>query len=207
MRLPEVNHINGRKWQNVWSLLEWVTRNESIEHAFRTGLIIPAVGEQQSRAKLKNEEVWFIFNSKLPTKELSKMFNVGEDTIGSIKIGRTWTHITGKERNPKVEKLTSEYILEIFNFNGNAKDAAVHFNRSYSLCNNIKSGIKYSSITGKFFERKNKISIIPTEEIILSIYSSKLPTKEASIHFNCSESFIKNIRTGARYSDITNHKK
>lgn len=205
--LPEVNHKWGRKWQNEWFNLEWNTRPENIGHAFETGLIIPAVGEQQSQTKLKNEEVWFIFNSKLPTKELSKMFGVGEDTIGSIKIGRTWTHVTGKERNPKVEKLTPEFILAVFNFNGTSKEAAKYFKKSYSCCNNIKSGIKYSEITGKVFERRNKDSIIPTPELVLGIYNAVGSTKEVAAMYGASIAFTYAVRVGKKYSEITKHNK
>ncbi len=201
----EVNHINGKKSNNEWFNLEWATRLENIGHAFRTGLIIPAVGECQSNTKLKNEQVLFIFNSSLPTKDLSIMFGVGEDTIGSIKIGRTWRHITGKSRNPKVEKLTNEFILEIFNYNGSVKEAANFFKRSYSLCNNIKSGIKYSDITGKTFVRQNKKGVVVTDQLILDIYNSKLSTKDCSKLFSASKSFIRKVKNGTSYNNITKH--
>jgi hypothetical protein len=36
---PEVNHINGRKFDNRRTNLEWVTRSENILHAYKNGLI------------------------------------------------------------------------------------------------------------------------------------------------------------------------
>lgn len=202
---PEVNHIMGDKKLNKWYELEWATRLENIKHAFQNKLIIPAVGERQSNTKLKNEEVLFIFKSLLPVKQLSKMFNIGEDAIGSIKIGRTWGHLTGKSRNPKVEKLSNEYILQIFNFHGTAKEASVFFKRSYSLCNNIKSGTKYSEITGKVFERRNKTKVQPTDDLILKIYNCPFDRKEISVLYGVSEGFIYNIKQGKRFNSITNH--
>lgn len=98
---PEVNHINGDKKCNEWWNFEWVTRMESIDHAFRTGLIKPALGEDQSNTKLKNEQVREIYNSKKKTKEISKEYNISTHTILDIKRGRTWWHITGHKRHIK----------------------------------------------------------------------------------------------------------
>ena len=133
------------------------------------------------------------------------MFNVGEDTIGSIKIGRTWGHLTGKKRNPKVEKLKPEYILEIFNFNGTASEASGFFKKSYSLCRSIKDGRKYSNVTGKIFERQNKAAVKPTPDLVLKIYNCPFHTKEVARLYNVSDSFVKNIKNGERYSEITKH--
>lgn len=94
----EVNHINGKKACNEWWNFEWVTRMESIDHAFRTGLIKPAIGEQQSNTKLNNKQVLEIYHSKKKTKALTIEYNMSPHAILDIKRGRTWWHLTGQPR-------------------------------------------------------------------------------------------------------------
>lgn len=36
--LPEVNHMDGVKTNNVWTNLEWCTNDKNLEHAYVTGL-------------------------------------------------------------------------------------------------------------------------------------------------------------------------
>lgn len=100
----EVNHINGNKNCNEWWNFEWVNRIESIDHAFRTRLIKPAIGEQQSNTKLRNEQVLEIFHSTLKTRQLAILYNISTHAILDIKRGRTWWHLTGKERHIKLSE-------------------------------------------------------------------------------------------------------
>lgn len=99
--LPEVDHVNGKKWCNEWWNFEWVDRYESIDRAFKLGLIIPAVGEQQANTKLTNEAVLLIYRHDAPTKKIANGFGVSTHTVLDIKRGRTWWHITGSDRHIK----------------------------------------------------------------------------------------------------------
>lgn len=98
---PEVDHINGKKWCNEWWNFDWVDRMESIKRAFETGLINPALGEQQSNTKLTNEAVLLIYRHNAKTKKIADGFGISTHAVLDIKRGRTWWHITGHPRHIK----------------------------------------------------------------------------------------------------------
>lgn len=103
--LPEVDHVNGNKKCNEWWNFEWVDRFESIDRAFRLGLIKIAVGEQQANTKLTNEAVLLIYRHNAPTKKIAQGFGVSTHTVLDIKRGRTWWHITGHPRHIKPSEI------------------------------------------------------------------------------------------------------
>lgn len=57
-----------------------------------------AIGTNNGRAKLTEEQVYFIrFESNLKHSELSKMFSVDSKVIRNIRNFKTWKHITKKD--------------------------------------------------------------------------------------------------------------
>jgi hypothetical protein len=88
----EVNHKNGIKHDNRLENLEFVTRKENMQHAFKSGLV-------SSAKKLSNTLVTFIriYCKKYTQREVSKMFCVSETTIHEIIKGKTWN--SEKQKN------------------------------------------------------------------------------------------------------------
>jgi hypothetical protein len=95
--LPEVNHIDGNKLNNLPYNFEWTTRSDNIKHAylFRDPLTYKGSGNKNS--KLTEEKVINIrkeYKEGTTTyKKLAIKNNVGITLIGYIINNQVWKHI------------------------------------------------------------------------------------------------------------------
>lgn len=86
---PQVNHIDGNPKNNSVDNLEWVTQEENMAHAVRTGL--QPTGENHPMAKLNWEKVDYIRkHTELSRNEISKIFDITPSTVSSIRNNKTW---------------------------------------------------------------------------------------------------------------------
>jgi hypothetical protein len=91
----QINHRDGKKWNNRVDNLEYITCAENIRHAVRLGLNTPTQGEKNRHAKLDRERVVAIRSevNYRNYEELGLKYSVDEATISRVRSRRTWRHI------------------------------------------------------------------------------------------------------------------
>lgn len=88
----QVNHKNGNKQDNVLENLEYCTSLENNHHAINV-LKKDQQGVNNSRARLKIEDVREIKTAKKSVRELAEKFGFCEKHIADIRRGKYWKGI------------------------------------------------------------------------------------------------------------------
>lgn len=95
--LPEINHKDGTKDNNVPSNLEWCTTKHNVTHAWKIGLHAKRYGAQLPWTRLTETMVREIFHAVKVGGEtqrpVAERFGVSQATVKSIVRGETWAHL------------------------------------------------------------------------------------------------------------------
>ena len=108
--LPEVNHIDCNRQNNIVTNLEWVSRQDNIKHSFKYGLASNK-GLRNPRAKLNLEDIEAIKAMKKTNRwyntQIAKFFNVSPSSIDFIIQGKTWSDNKTNRDNQQPSKTNS----------------------------------------------------------------------------------------------------
>lgn len=107
----QVNHIDGVKTNNHISNLEVCTPAENTQHAYAMGLASGKSGQENSMAKLSEEDVlsmYGMFKLGYPNKIVGDKFGVHERYVSLVRHGKRWVELFEREgmgRTPSLGNL------------------------------------------------------------------------------------------------------
>lgn len=98
--LPQVNHIDGNRYNNSASNLEWCTAKHNINHCWKMEMHMHQYGELIGSSKLKEEDALFIYKFRdsglTPAQFLNRYkYNIKRTAVRNIWTGRSWAKVTG----------------------------------------------------------------------------------------------------------------
>ena len=89
---PQVNHIDGIKYNNNLINLEWCTSKENINHAIDNKLMnIKGISNYQS--KFSEKQIIEIRNNKLSQQKIANIYNVSQSIISRIKLLKSYKDV------------------------------------------------------------------------------------------------------------------
>lgn len=96
--LPQVNHKNLNKADNRVDNLEWCSHSYNQIHSYDVLGTSVIKGENNPNSKLNEKQVLKIkemLECGISQVDIAKFIGVSSACIGAVKLGYTWTHVTG----------------------------------------------------------------------------------------------------------------
>lgn len=157
---PCVNHIDGNKRNNHFSNLEWVTYKENMQHAFATGLKIPAKGENVHNAKLTDElvhQVCKMMQDGYRKCDIIKQTDISEGAYKNIIGRKSWTSISNqyvfKVKNHHIAIESVRWICQMIVLgykNSEIVDMATTDKITKSIVSKIKRRVCFTEISSEY---------------------------------------------------------
>ena len=115
---PHINHIDGDRYNNSVSNLEWCTNAENKLHAAIHGLV--ARGSAVNTSVMSEDDAILaleMLSANESSAEVARFFGVTRATISKLKLGQTWKHLdritTDVNSTPYAKKLRAGDIPNI----------------------------------------------------------------------------------------------
>ena len=133
--LPQINHIDGNKSNNVVENLEWITNRDNVIHAYNMGL-------KKTIQIDKNLLIDLYVNKKYAAMNIAKIMNVSVGTIIN-NLEKNGIAIRGHEGANKKFIITKEFLEKELKTK-TVKEIANELGCSYTTVHNnkIKYGLK-----------------------------------------------------------------
>lgn len=95
---PQVNHIDGNRYNNTVENLEWVSASENVLHAYSTGLKTHR-GEMNPTGILSEQDVkciWALRHTDLTARQIRDRLNLSVSIacVKSVRQGKRWGWFT-----------------------------------------------------------------------------------------------------------------
>jgi len=141
--LPDVNHIDGDKSNNVVENLEWVSVSDNAYHAHNV------LGAYNAYKALTEEQVLAIRADERPEHEIAQDYGMTQSHINSIRIGKAYKNYGGKTERVgrrRQRKLTPEQIADIRTSSLKGVELAEKYGVAPSTICKIKKGLRYKEV-------------------------------------------------------------
>lgn len=94
------NHKDGIKRNNRLDNFEIITQKENVRHAMKLGLIRIPIKDERYNSKIMEKdfpELLRLFKTKMTSKDIAKLFNVGPTTISRIRAGKRRLYLSNND--------------------------------------------------------------------------------------------------------------
>lgn len=224
----DVNHIDGNKRNNRWSMdpetnnLEWISHAENVRHAYDSGLVNTAERGYTSYTEEQIHEICQLLQRGYSTKQVGLVLGYSGFNfyrlVSDLRRGKVWCKVTSQYNLPQAASHTEEEVIlicELLMQRLNDREVSERMKEyGYDTKPGFIKSIRYKCVTWAHiikdydFPRPGKYSDETIEKICQWIEEGKKASEMAKflgIEFTDSfKSIVSQIRHGTLYQGIAN---